>query len=141
MKLFQPLLAALLLAGCARSKDDALVSLFEYTFSHTPGTLCVSVFGHDPSSELLARIVAVQPKVVPASRCHPESSGWSYKGSSLAQMIRVTDAHWKGLETITFDIVYDSNFVLGSRGSTIIVEKLSGFWIPTGSDPDGDWIS
>lgn len=142
MKRTLSLLVLLPLAGCARSRDDALVSLFEYTFSHEPGTVCVSIFGHDPSKELLARIVAKHPKVVPASTCHAdETGGWSHKDSSLVEMIRITNSHWRGPETIAFDVVHDSNFTFGSSGHTVIVEKLAGFWVPTGSVPENDWIS
>jgi hypothetical protein len=135
------LFAVLFIAGCSTRQNEALVSLFKYKFSHGPGTICLSVFGQDPSRELLAKILVVRANVVPATHCRREKIGWSYQGSSKAQMIRVTGSHWRGPATIAFDVVHDSNFLFGSNGSTIIVEKLAGFWVPVGIDPESDWIS
>jgi len=56
-------------------------------------------------------------------------------------MIRITDFDWKSPGTITFDVVWESNFMFGSHGSEVIVEKLGGFWVPTGVERSGDWSS
>jgi len=135
----------LLLSGCSTARDDAIVSLFEFTYSNAPWPLCLSIYGSDPSKELLSRIVEKQPNVVPASSCQPreasEGGGWSLGDAKHVEMIRINDYHWKSPKKITFDIVHDSNFMFGSSGFTVIVEKLSGYWVPTGTDSDGEWIS
>ena len=135
------LVAMLSLSGCAQTRDDALVSLFEFDFKHLP-PICLSVFGEDPSDALLARIAKHRANVFPASQCRPEASGgYTHNSAKMVQMIRIIDSEWRGLKTVAFDVVYDSNFMLGSRGETIIVERLNGFWMPTGNDPDGSWVS
>ena len=130
----------LMLAGCSSAENDALVSLFEYRQSNARETTCLSVFGNDPSAELLTRIHRHDANVVPSSECIQKPyGGYLYKGQNVLYKMKIEKSSWLGPRKISFEVAYVTGGTFGSSGELIVVEKLNEFWVLTKREMT--WIS
>ena len=135
-----PLMCVVLLAGCSQAEQDALVSIFEYDKSPIQQTTCLSVFGRDPSPDLLSRIHKYNANVVASSECtEQEHGGYLYQGQHVLYRMQIEKPKWLGARKVSFEVTYATGAMFGSSGELIVVEKLNEFWVPTSREMT--WIS
>ena len=138
MKLIALALTAMLLVGCSRIPDEAVIAVLAPGPERIPVFKCLQVEGKDPPAPLLAALNARGSHYVPFSTCKHQKYGYVAANGQRALVARVSNFKRASPWRATVQNSESTGF-LGGSGWTVKLEYKDGKWVVVSEVMD--WIS
>ena len=130
--------SAILLSGCNRIPDEALMALLTKKTDRAPIIRCLQIEQMDPTPELITALNINGARYSPFSACKPIKFGYVAPNGKPALIVFVSNfkrtSPWRA--TVEYS---ESTGFLGGSGWTITLERKDGKWVVVSEIME--WIS